>query len=76
VRSIKAVKPSRFFDNFTCDEDDDAGVTNAGDKARPLEYPLEVAGEGPLGHSLERKPAAVELGTEREVAPAKGVPGG
>jgi hypothetical protein len=41
-----------------------------------LEDPLEVAREGPLGHSIERKTAAVELGTEREVATVKGVPGG
>ncbi len=50
-------------------------MTNAVDKAGLLEDPLEVAGEGPLGHTLERKTNAGELGTEREVAAVKGVPG-
>ena len=65
-------------DNFTRDEDDeddDAGVTNAVDKVGLLEDPLEVAGEGSLGHALERKTNAGELRTEREVAAVKGVPG-
>ncbi len=65
----------KFTLKFTDDEDDDAGVTKAGDKAGLLEDPLEVAGEGPLGHALERKTNAGELGTEREVAAVKGVPG-
>ena len=29
-----------------------------------------------MGHSLKRKTAAAELGTEREVAAVNGVPGG
>ena len=65
----------KFTPKFTDDEDDDVGVTNAVDKAGLLEDPLEVAGEGPLGHALERKTNAGELGTEREVAAVKGVPG-
>ena len=64
----------KFTRKFTDDEDDDAGVTNAGDKAGLLVDP--VAGEGPLGHALERKTNAGELGTERKVAAVKGVPGG
>ena len=64
----------KFTRKFTDDEDDDAGVTNAGDKAGLLVD--SVAGEGPLGHALERKTNAGELGTEREVAAVKGVPGG
>ena len=50
-------------------------MTNASDKAGLLEDPLEVVGEGPLGHLLERKTNAGELGTEREVSIVKGVPG-
>ena len=55
---------------FTVDEDAPAS------SGATLEDPLEVAGEGPSGHALERKTNAGELGTEHEVAAVKGVPGG
>ena len=54
---------------FTVDEDAPAS------SGATLEDPLEVAGEGPSGHALERKTNAGELGTERKVVAVKGVPG-